>query len=393
MKAIKVREDIYWVGAIDWTIRNFHGYNTGRGTTYGAYLIVDDKITLIDTVKAEYTDEMLSRIRDVVPLENIDIIISNHVEMDHSGALPGIRKHCPNAAVYTSGPSGVKGLTAHYGADQYIPVKSGDRISIGKRSLSFVATPMLHWPDNMITYCPEERILFSNDAFGQHLATSERFDDELSLSVTLEEAKRYYGNIIMCYGRQAQEAWKTVSSLEPEMIAPSHGIIWRKHIKEILDAYRLWSENTPPGNAVVVYDSMWHSTEKMAKVIAEAFADCGMSARLYDLKGNHYSNIIPELLTSKYIAVGSPTLNSQMMPLVSSFLCYLKGLSPKDRQAFAFGSYGWSGQGIDQVENALVECGFHICMEKIRINYIPSQEQLDEIYSKVVNMIGNETKQ
>lgn len=393
MKAIKVREDIYWVGAIDWTIRNFHGYNTGRGTTYGAYLIVDDKITLIDTVKAEYTDEMLSRIRDVVPLENIDIIISNHVEMDHSGALPGIRKHCPNAAVYTSGPSGVKGLTAHYGADQYIPVKSGDRISIGKRSLSFVATPMLHWPDNMITYCPEERILFSNDAFGQHLATSERFDDELSLSVTLEEAKRYYGNIIMCYGRQAQEAWKTVSSLEPEMIAPSHGIIWRKHIKEILDAYRLWSENTPPGNAVVVYDSMWHSTEKMAKVIAEAFADCGMSARLYDLKGNHYSNIIPELLTSKYIAVGSPTLNSQMMPLVSSFLCYLKGLSPKDRQAFAFGSYGWSGQGIDQVENALVECGFHICMEKIRINYIPSQEQLDEIYFKVVNMIGNETKQ
>ncbi len=393
MKAIKVREDIYWVGAIDWTIRNFHGYNTGRGTTYGAYLIVDDKITLIDTVKAEYTDEMLSRIRDVVPLEDIDIIISNHVEMDHSGALPGIRKHCPNAAVYTSGPSGVKGLTAHYGADQYIPVKSGDRISIGKRSLSFVATPMLHWPDNMITYCPEERILFSNDAFGQHLATSERFDDELSLSVTLEEAKRYYGNIIMCYGRQAKEAWKTVSSLEPEMIAPSHGIIWRKHIKEILDAYRLWSENTPPGNAVVVYDSMWHSTEKMAKVIAEAFADCGMSARLYDLKGNHYSNIIPELLTSKYIAVGSPTLNSQMMPLVSSFLCYLKGLSPKDRQAFAFGSYGWSGQGIDQVESALVECGFHICMEKIRINYIPSQEQLDEIYSKVVNMIGNETKQ
>lgn len=387
MKAIKIRDDIYWVGAIDWTIRNFHGYNTGRGTTYGAYLIIDDKITLIDTVKADYSDEMLSRIRSVVPLENIDIIISNHVEMDHSGALPAIRKHCPNAAIYTSGPSGVKGLTAHYGTDSYLPVKSGDTLSIGKRTLSFVATPMLHWPDNMVTYCPEEKILFSNDAFGQHLATSERFDDELSLSMVLDEAKRYYGNIIMCYGRQAQAAWKIVSELELEMIAPSHGVIWRKHIQEILDAYKLWSENSPSGGAIVVYDSMWHSTEKMAKVISEAFNDCGLSTKLYDLKGNHHSNIVPDLLTCKYIAVGSPTLNGQMMPLVSSFLCYLKGLSPKERHAFAFGSYGWSGQGIDYVEHALEECGFHICMDKVRVNYIPSQEQLDEIYANVVNMI------
>ncbi len=391
MKAIKIKDDIYWVGAIDWTIRNFHGYNTGRGTTYGAYLIIDEKITLIDTVKAEYTDEFISRIEDIVPIEKIDIIISNHVEMDHSGALPAIMSRCPEARVYTSGASGVKGLTAHYGSKDYIPVKSGDSISIGKRTLEFVGTPMLHWPDNMITYCPEEKILFSNDAFGQHLASSERFDDELSLSMALSEAKRYYGNIIMCYGRQAQAAWSIVSDLKPEIIAPSHGVVWRSHVPEILDAYKLWSDNAPKDAAMVVYDSMWHSTEKMAKVIEEAFRDCGMHANLYDLKGNHYSYIIPDLLTSKYLAVGSPTLNGQMLPLVSSFLCYLKGLSPKDRQAFAFGSFGWSGQGIDHVEEALKECGFQICMDKIKVNYIPTKEDLDKIYQDVINMVNQQS--
>lgn len=391
MKAIKIKDDIYWVGAIDWTIRNFHGYNTGRGTTYGAYLIIDEKITLIDTVKAEYTDEFISRIEDIIPLEKIDIIISNHVEMDHSGALPAVMARCPEAKIYTSGSSGVKGLTAHYGAGDYIPVKSGDSISIGKRTLQFVGTPMLHWPDNMVTYCPEEKILFSNDAFGQHLASSERFDDELSLSMALSEAKRYYGNIIMCYGKQAQTAWSIVRDLNPDIIAPSHGVVWRSHVPEILDAYKLWSDNSPKDAAMVVYDSMWHSTEKMAKVIDEAFRDCGMHANLYDLKGNHYSYIVPDLLTSKYLAVGSPTLNGQMLPLVSSFLCYLKGLSPKDRQAFAFGSYGWSGQGIDHVEETLKECGFQICMDKIKVNYIPSKEELDKIYQSVVNMVRQQS--
>ena len=387
MKATQVKENIYWVGAIDWSIRNFHGYHTGKGTTYGAYLIMDEKITLIDTVKAPFAEEMISRIRDIVPLEKIDIVISNHVEMDHSGALPNIMELCPNAAIYTSGPAGVKGLTAHYGQRDYIPVKSGDSLSIGKRTLTFVSTPMLHWPDNMVTYCPEEKILFSNDAFGQHLASSERFDDEADLSVVLEEAKKYYGNIIMPYGKQAQTAWNTVNSLDIEIIAPSHGVIWRSHIPAIMEAYALWSNNEPETGAIVVYDSMWNSTDAMAKTIAEAFRDCGMPVRLYNLKSNHYSDIVPDLLTCKYIAVGSPTLNSQMMPSVASFLCYLKGLSPKTREAFAFGSYGWGGQSIEQVEKELETCGFHICMDKIRIPYIPTQEQLQQIYTNVSDML------
>lgn len=387
MKVKMIKEGIYWVGAIDWNVRNFHGYQTERGSSYGAYLILDEKNALIDTVKSGFTEEMLSRIADIIPPSELDIIISNHVEMDHSGALPAVRKLCPNAAIYTSGPSGVKGLTAHYGADTYIPVKSGDTVSLGKRTLSFIATPMLHWPDNMVTYCPEEKILFSNDAFGQHLATSERFDDEADLSVALEEAKKYYANIIMCYGRQAGKAWDIVSELAPELIAPSHGIIWRSHIKKILDAYRLFSRNEPETGAIVVYDSMWHSTEKMAVTITEAFSAMEIPAKLYDLKANHPSNILPELLTSKYIAVGSPTLNNQMMPTVASFLCYLKGLSPKDREAFAFGSYGWGGQSICLIEQELKACGFHIAMDGVSINYLPSKQQLDQLYQTVQNMV------
>lgn len=387
MKAILIKEGIYWVGAVDWNVRNFHGYQTGRGSTYGAYLIMDEKITLIDTVKAAFGDEMIARIRDITPPEKIDIIVSNHVEMDHSGALPAIRKFCPNASVYTSGSSGVKGLTIHYGTGEYVPVASGSSISLGSRTLTFVATPMLHWPDNMVTYCPEEKILFSNDAFGQHLATSERFDHECNLSIALEEAKKYYANIIMCYGKQAQKAWDIVKELKPEIIAPSHGIIWRNHINDILNSYHLWSNNQPETGAIVVYDSMWQSTEKMAMTITQAFSDAGTPVRLYDLRQNHISNIMPDILTNKYIAVGSPTLNNQMLPAVSAFLCYLKGLSPKNREAFAFGSYGWSGQSIPLVEKELEACGFHICMEAVKINYVPSQKQLDEIYKNVQNMI------
>lgn len=389
MKAEKIREGIYWVGAIDWSIRSFHGYATERGTTYGAYLIIDEKVVLIDTVKSQFTQEMIERIQDVIPLDRIDMIVSNHVEMDHSGAIPALKLLCPNAQIYTSGTSGIKGMTAHYGEYSYIPIKSGENISIGKRTLSFVPTPMLHWPDNMLTYCPEEKILFSNDAFGQHLASGERFDDEMDITVVIEEAKRYYANILMCYGKQVQTALNIVAGLDVDMIAPSHGIIWRSHVESILKSYTQWSENEPQTGAVVIYDSMWNSTEKMARTIAETFRNNKVPVHLYDLKKNHYSNIIPELLTCKYIAVGSPTLNSQMLPTVAGMLCYLKGLSPKNREAFAFGSYGWGGQSIALIEKELELCGFHICLEGIRKQYIPGEKELKEIEEAINNLIDN----
>lgn len=387
MKAQEVKKGIYWVGAIDWHVRNFHGYTTDQGATYNAYLILDEKITLIDTVKEPFCGELIERIESIVPLEKIDYIVSNHVEPDHSGALPCMMSACPNATVVTSSPSGVLGLTKHYGSHNFVAVKSGDSLNIGSRTLQFVSTPMLHWPDNMVTYCPEEKILFSNDAFGQHFASTARFDDENPLSRVLHEAKKYYANIVMPYGRQAKAATEITSSLDIDIIAPGHGIIWRSNVKDILSLYSAWSNDTPNHFALIVFDSMWHSTELMAKTISESFKQNGIDSKLIDLKTMHISDILPYVLTSQYIAVGSPTLNNNMLPTVASFLCYLKGLSPKNRKAFAFGSYGWSGQSVGQVEEELKKCGFEICLDMLRIQYVPTKEMLLDIESKITAML------
>lgn len=389
MKAVEVKKGIYWVGAVDWSLRSFHGYTTKRGSTYNAYLIIDEKITLVDTVKAPFAAEMISRIKSVIDPSKIDYIVSNHVEMDHSGAIKDVLALAPNAKVVTSAPQGVKGLTAHYGEMDFMPVKSGDTLSLGSRTLSFVPTPMLHWPDNMVTYCPEEKILFSNDAFGQHYASGGRFDDEEPLGDVLHEARTYYANIVMPYSTQAAGAVKAVEGLSIELIAPSHGVMWRSHISEIIEEYKKWSSLKMNKEAVVVYDSMWHSTEKMAKTIVEAFASKGYNAKLCDLKAWDNSEVINEILTAEYIAVGSPTLNNQMLPTVASFLTYLKGLAPKNsgKKAFAFGSYGWGGQSIGLVEKELTDCGFEIALEKQRIQYIPSQKSLDELENKVLEII------
>lgn len=383
MKAINFKKDIYWVGAIDWSLRSFHGYQTGRGATYNAYLILDDKITLIDTVKKGFEPELLERISSLVDPARIDYIISSHVEPDHSGGIPFMARHCPNATIITSLPNGLKGLKGHYGDLNYQGVKAGDSLSIGKRTLQFVTTPMLHWPDSMVTYCPEEKLLFSNDAFGQHFASTGRFDDENDLPTVLWEAKKYYANILMLYGKQAQTAMKALSGLDIEMIATGHGVSWRSHIPDIMACYEKWSSCQVENRAVVVFDSMWHSTEIMATAITEAFREKGIPAAYYDLKANELSDIMTDILDSKYLAVGSPTINNQMMPTVAAFLCYLKGLAPKNHLAFAFGSYGWGGQSIGLVEDELKAAGCEICLDKIRVANVPDEKELAEITEKI----------
>ena len=388
MKAVPIRENIYWVGAIDWSMRNFHGYQTGRGSTYNAYLIIDgDEVTLIDTVKKEFADELISRISSVIDPSKITTIVSNHTEPDHSSALPIVANIVPNAKIITSTPNGLKGLTARYGSLNYVAVKAGDEIKIGSRTLKFVPTPMLHWPDSMVTYCPEEKILFSNDAFGEHLATSARFDDENDLNTILFEAKKYYANILMPFGKQAQTAIKVVEGLDLDLIATGHGIIWRKNISTIIDLYKKWSAGDVENRAVVVFDSMWHSTEIIARTITEAFQSKNIPAEFYDIKHNHMSDIVTDIFTSKFLAVGSPTINNQMMPTIASLLCYLKGLQPKNHKAVAFGSYGWGGQSIGLVEDELKSIGCEIFMDKIRIANVPTKDQLDEIFENVRNSI------
>ena len=383
-KAIEISENIYWVGAIDWSMRNFHGYETSRGSTYNAYLILDDKITLIDTAKINFKDELISRISSVIDPAQIEVIVSSHVEPDHSGALKEIAALAPNAEIITTNPNGLKGLTARYGKLNYKAVKAGDSISIGKRTLQFVPTPMLHWPDSMVTYCPEEKILFSNDAFGEHLATSMRFDDENNLETILREAKKYYANILMPFGKQAQTALKALGGLEIRMIATGHGVIWRKNIDKIWDCYKKWSAGEVEDRAVIVFDSMWHSTEILAQTITEAFAKRGIPAAYYDIKATPLSDIITDIFTSKYLAVGSPTINNQMMPTIAAFLCYLKGLRPLNHKGFAFGSYGWGGQSIGYVEDELKAAGVEIILDKIRIANLPTTQQLDEITDKIL---------
>ena len=388
MKITELKKGIYEVGAVDWNVRNFHGYSTNRGSSYNAYLIIDEKITLIDTVKAPFADELIKRISAIIDPAKIDYLVSNHVEMDHSGGIPEVMKYAVNAEIITSDPSGLKGLCAHYGTSyRYRTVKAGDVLNIGKRNLAFVATPMLHWPDSMVTYCPEEKILFSNDAFGQHLASGKKFDDENDWDIILHEARKYYANILMLYSAQAKKAIAALAGLDIDIIAPGHGIIFRKNIKGIIDEYKYFSDNNSVENtAVVVYDSMWHSTEKIAHAVAEGFAEKDIKAEIFDLKANHISDVITSVLKAKYIAVGSPTLNNGMMPSVSAFLTYMKGLAPKNKKAFAFGSYGWAGQGCAQINEILKGCGFEILTEPFKTAYIPTDEFLSQVTEKTAEI-------
>ena len=385
MKAREIRKDIYWVGGIDWNLRNFHGYETPRGSTYNAYLVMDDKITLVDTVKYHLVDEMLERISSVVDPRKIDYVVSNHVEMDHSGGLPRIMQLASNAAVVAS-PQGERGLREHYRqAWDFVVRKTGETLGIGSRNLAFVQTPMIHWPDNMVTYLPEEKILFSNDSFGQHIASDERFDDELPLDISIEEAQKYYGNIVLSYNSQVQKALEAVKTLDIGLIAPSHGIIWRSYIAEILKHYDKWAYNRTDNSAVIAYSTMWNSTYKMAKAIASGLERRGVRVRMFDLAVTHISTVMTQVVTSKYVFVGSPTMNSNLLPVVAGFLAYLRALSPKKRVGMAFGSHGWGGQGADQVYAGLAECGFEM-LETIKSKYIPDEQALKVIEEKTATM-------
>ena len=301
---------------------------------------MDDKITLVDTVKHYLADEMLSRIRSVVDPEKIDYMLVNHVEMDHSGSVPKVMEVAPKARIVTTS-KGKKALEMHYKQDwEYTLVKTGDDLKIGSRTLKFVETPMVHWPDNMVTYIAEDKLLLSNDAFGQHIAGTERFVDELGW------ISSGGGSILLCqycfpYGNQVIKALDVVETLPLEMIAPSHGLIWRSYIPELLKEYRKWAGNETDRKALVVYDTMWGSTRDMALALREGLEDSGVPVTMKSLQTSHISQIVPHLLTARLVLVGSPTINNGMLPTMAAFLTYIKGLRPKERTGFAFGSYGW----------------------------------------------------
>ncbi|RVU98157.1 FprA family A-type flavoprotein [Coriobacteriales bacterium OH1046] len=395
LTAMQIKPDVYWVGGLDWNARSFHGYTTEDGITYNAYLIMDEKVTLIDTTKATFADELIGRISSIIDPAEIDVIIANHIEMDHSGSIPAILELAPHAEVYASAPAGVKELAAHFGiaGERVHGVKTGDTLSIGRRTLSFVQTAMVHWPDNMVTYSAYDKILFSNDAFGQHFASGARFEDENDLHEIMLQACKYYANIVQPYGKQADAALAAVKGLgieNIEVIAPSHGVCWRSHVADIISAYDGFASGAVKEKAIVVYDSMWHSTEKIALALVDGFLASGVPVKLFDLKANHNSDIMTEFLDTKYVCVGSPTLNSQMLPTVAGFLTYMRGLSPRNekRIGVAFGSYGWAPLGPKNVGAVLEECGFQMPEKPLAYNWIPGEEPLEEIKAKVAAFVG-----
>ncbi len=376
MKAVEIKKGIYWVGAVDWNIRTFHGhtYTTNRGTTYNAYLIIDEKITLVDTVLASFAPELIERIQSVVPLEKIDYIIANHVETDHSGALPEIMKRCPKAKIFGTAKC-KEGLWKHYYGDwDFQIVKTGDTLKLGARTLSFIEAPMIHWPDSMFTYCPEEQLLMPNDAFGQHYATSERFDDETDQCALMQEAVKYYANILWPLSSVIAKKIADVlgMNIQISMIAPSHGIIWRKDPMKIVNAYLSWAKNTTKPKAVIVYETMWQSTQIMARQIAEGLMAGGVQdVKIFDIAESDVTGVITELIDAKAILVGSSTQDNDMLPNIARFMEFLKGLKPKGRIGAAFGSFGWAGGAVKEIEAVLKETGIEVAMEGVSLQYVP----------------------
>lgn len=387
MKAIQIKENVYWVGAIDWNLRDFHGYSTNRGGTYNAYLIIDEKVTLIDSVYAPFTKQMISRIKSVIDPSQIEVYISNHSEPDHSSGIKEIISYAKDVKIYASGPSGVRSMMGTYHGIDVLPVKTNDVIHIGKRDLTFIQTPLVHWPDNMVTYSAFDHILFSNDMFGQHIASFERYDEDIDFYVLKDELKKYYANIVLPYGAQTQKALKLIKELKIDLIAPSHGVIWKKYINEAMDIYEKMSTYQKENKAVIVYDSMWGSTEQMAIEVADAFVEAGIPTVIRHVGHTPLSDIIVELMDAKYLAVGSPTLNNGLMTSIASFFAYMKGLNPKHISYVVFGSYGWSGQGTEFADLELEKMGHTRLMKPIRIQYAPSEEQLKNLKDEIASSI------
>lgn len=379
MEPVEVARGVFWVGAVDWNVREFHGYSTHRGTTYNAYLVKGEKTALVDTVKRGFFPEMLRRIEALVDPSEIDYVVVNHVEMDHSGALPQVLERAPNAEVVAT-IHGIKALERHYAIDRPVrPVKSGDALDLGGKTLRFLEAYMLHWPDSMFSYVPEDRLLLSNDGFGQHFASWQRFDDELdSLAAVLEEAAKYFGNILLPTAPLIAPLLKKAkrAGLEIETIAPSHGIIWRSHANAIVQAYLDWSRGVSEERAVVVYDTMWGSTEAMAHAVSEGLTRGGLENRLMHARRNHYSDIVKEILTAKLLVLGSPTLNEGMFPSVAQLLSYLKGLRPTGKKGAAFGSYGWGGEAVTALDEGIAAMGIEVLEPGLGISYVPREDDL-----------------
>ncbi len=387
MKAIELKSGIYWVGAIDWAVRDFHGYITPRGTTYNNYLIMDDEITLLDTVKYDFSDITIKNIWSVTDPSRIRHVVIDHIENDHVTSIDRIMELAPRATIYIT-EKGKKGLGRFFDISKWDikTVRTGDTLKVGKRTLLFIETPMIHWPDSMMTYIKEEKVLISQDAFGQHIASAVRFDDEFITCESMSELEDgvvdYYANILMPFGQLIKNKIVEIQrlGLEIEMIAPDHGIIWRANPQKVLQMYLDMANGKSNLCVSIIYDTMWHGTEQMTLPMMQGIKDEGVECRVIKLRATPMSMAIKEFWKSRGSLVGTPTLNNIMYPSVAEFLTHLRGLRPRNRIVGAFGSYGWGGGAVKEAYEEFRRMGLETYEPGLQILYRPSIEDEAKCY-------------
>jgi len=387
LKPVEIKPNIHWVGAIDWGVRDFHGYVTPNGTTYNNYLIVDDQITLVDCVKDDFAKSSIESIQKIVDPGKIGNIVINHIEPDHSGSLPLLMDLAPEATLHITA-KGKAGLDRHMDTSRwnFKIVKTGDRLQTGHKTLTFLNTPMLHWPDSMMTYVEEDGLLISQDAFGQHYATAGRFDDEFLACCSMAELEDavldYYANILMPFGNliKAKIAEIEKLGLAINMIAPDHGVIWRSHPEKVLKMYLDMANGKTREGVVIIYDTMWKSTALMTQPLMEGIRDENMEVKVIKLRATPMSNAIKEFWKYRGCLLGTPTLNNIMYPSVAEFLTHLRGLRPKNRIVGAFGSYGWGGGAVKGAYGELDRMGLETFEPGVEVKYRPSSEDERNCY-------------
>ncbi|HHZ19844.1 MAG TPA: anaerobic nitric oxide reductase flavorubredoxin [Firmicutes bacterium] len=378
-----VKNNVSWVGKVDWELRDFHGHelSTHRGTSYNSYLIKEEKVALVDTVWLPYAEEFVDNLAQEIPLDRIDYIIVNHGEIDHSGALPELMRHIPDKPIYCTA-NGIKSLRGHYHQDwNFHPVKTGDRLDLGNgKQLVFFEAPLLHWPDTMFTYLTGDNILFSNDAFGQHYATEELFNDRVDQAELYAEAMKYYANILTPFSGQVTKKINEFLGLKlpVAMICTSHGVIWRDHPEQIIEKYLAWANNYQENRVVIVYDTMWEGTRLLAEAIAEGIreSDPAVIIKLYNASKSDKNDIMTEIFRAKAVLFGSPTVNRAILHTIAGLLEMARGLAFKGKKAAAFGTYGWSGESVALINEGLQKAGFQVVDEGLKALWRPDSDSL-----------------
>ncbi|NMC69432.1 MAG: MBL fold metallo-hydrolase [Myxococcales bacterium] len=378
----ELAKGVYWVGVVDWDLRHFHGHelSTHRGSTYNAYLVLDEKAALIDTVWSPFAEQLLSNVRELCDPAKLDYVVANHAEVDHSGALPAVMRAAPQATLVVS-PRGRESLEGHYHEPwSFRTVRTGDRLSLGAVELAFLEAPMLHWPDSMFTYLAGRAILMPNDAFGQHYATAYRFNDQVDREELYEEARKYYANILTPFGKLVAKKIDELLALglPIEMIAPSHGVIWRQDPLQIVHQYREWAAQKPEPRATIVFDTMWEATRRMAEAIGRGLGAAGVPYRLFHMAVSDRNDVLTEIFRSRAVILGSPTLNNGVLPTLAPILEDLRGLKFQNKIGAAFGSYGWSGESVKRIEEHLERCGIPLAAPGVAAKWQPGPADLQK---------------